>query len=78
MPITQLLYEPELTTEQAHLRSEFFQQTGYGPSDLLSLNYETRIFMTRNGGRYRVSEDSSIDWIAGPEPRAEERDQWEL
>lgn len=78
MAITQLLVDPEVTPEQAHLRSVFFEQTGYGPSDLLSLNYSTRTFLTANGGKYKVLEDGKIDWLAGPSALVEERDQWEL
>lgn len=78
MPITQLLTEPALTTEQAHLRSAFFKESGYGPSDLLSLNYDTRTFLTRNGGKYRVEASGSVTHLAGPPLEVEERDQWEL
>lgn len=77
MAITQLLTEPELTTEQAQLRSAFLEETGYGPSDLLSANYDTQTFLTMNGGKYRIV-GSSIKHLAGPPPLVEDRDQWEL
>jgi hypothetical protein len=77
MALEQMLAEPVLTLEQTTLRSRFFDQSGYGPSDLLSLNYSTGIFLTRNGGKYRVSGDA-LEWLAGPSPSVEERDQWEL
>lgn len=66
MALQPLLREPQLSDEQSRLRHIFFEESGYGPSDLLSLNYDTRTFMTRNGGIYRVTEDGSIDHISGP------------
>jgi hypothetical protein len=72
MGLEQLLQEPQLTEEQTALRSQFFSATGYGPSDLLSLNYSTHEFLTTNGGRYRLTGDG-IQHLAGPPPALEER-----
>lgn len=54
------------------LRS-FLEQTGYGPSDILSLNYETNIFLTRGGGKYQLKKDRVIR-LAGPSADPTERD----
>jgi hypothetical protein len=56
------------------MRSAFLSITGYGPSELLSANAESRTFMTRNGGRYQLSEDlKRVKRLAGPSWRVEER-----
>ena len=75
MGLEPLLQEPQLTEEQIALRTQFFSATGYGPSDLLSLNYQSRDFLTRNGGRYRLSAEG-IQHLAGPPPALEDR--WEF
>lgn len=75
MGLEPLLQEPTLTKEQIELRSQFFAATGYGPSDLLSLNYESREFLTTNGGRYRLF-GAEIQHLAGPPPAMEDR--WEF
>jgi len=54
-------------------RSRFFELTGYGPSDILAFNPKTKIFMTRNGGQYRLTEADTISYIDGPPWEAEER-----
>lgn len=61
-----------VTREQAALRHEFFDLTGYGPSDLLSLNYETQTFLTRGGGKYQL-EDHQIIHLDGPDWNPNER-----
>ena len=66
MGLEQLVKEPELNKEQSRLRSQFLEATGYGRSDILSLNYETRQFLTFNGGKYRVKKDGTIDHLGGP------------
>jgi hypothetical protein len=52
---------------------DFLRETGYGPSDLLSLNYETRIFLMRNGGKYIFQADGTVTHLAGPSEDPSER-----
>lgn len=59
-------------SEQRHALVQFLRLTGYGPDDLLSLNYETNIFMTRGGGKYQLKKNKLIH-LAGPSPDADER-----
>ena len=73
MGLAPLLVDAEVTTEQAALRDDFLEATGYGSDDLLSLNYSTREFLTRNGGLYRVEEDGQIEHLGGPPPDVEDR-----
>lgn len=73
MGLAPLLQEPNLTTEQEELKQTFFEETGYGVDDLLSLNFSTRVFLTRNGGKYRVHEDQSISHLSGPPPDVADR-----
>ena len=75
MGLEPLLQELPLTEAQSELRSQFFTRTGYGPSDLLSLNYSTREFLTVNGGRYRLTGEG-ITHLSGPPPELQER--WEF
>lgn len=72
MGLEQLLQEPQLNDEQNELRAQFFQTTGYGPSDILSLNYISHEFLTCNGGHYRLVGEG-IQHIAGPPPSVEDR-----
>lgn len=66
MGLEPLLKSPELTEEQIMLQNRFLEETGYGESDILSLNYDTRTFLTRNGGVYQVNEEGGINHIKGP------------
>lgn len=75
MGLEPLLQELTLTESQVELRSKFFAATGYGPSDILSLNYSTREFLTVNGGRYRITGEG-LQHLAGPPPALEDR--WEF
>jgi hypothetical protein len=59
--------------EHRLLREKFLEDTGYGSHDLLSLNYQTRIFLTMNGGKYRVETDGSIEHLGGPPPDVADR-----
>lgn len=61
-----------ITPQQQRLQWEFFELTGYGPSDLLSVSYETNTFLTRGGGKYRL-ENHKIIHEAGPDWDASER-----
>lgn len=72
MGLAALLQEPNLTIEQEDLKQTFFEETGYGSDDLLSMNYGTRIFLTRNGGKYRV-DGRAIAHLAGPPPDVADR-----
>lgn len=60
-------------TELQAMRDLFFRLTGYGEHDLLVFNPGTRIFMTRNGGQYKLSASGRIEWIKGPSWEADER-----
>lgn len=73
MSLAPLLEGPRLNEEQNTLLADFFEATGYSDSDLLSLNYQTRTFLTRNGGKYKVKEDGDIDHLDGPPPAVEDR-----
>lgn len=53
------------TSEQRQLLFQFLRLTGYGPDDILSLSYQTNIFLTRNGGKYQLSK-GRIKQLAGP------------
>jgi hypothetical protein len=72
MGLEPLLQDMPLTDEQSNVRSQFFEATGYGPSDILSLNYSTREFLTKNGGHYRIVPDGIVH-LAGPPPAVEDR-----
>lgn len=68
-----LLELPIATTKQQRLKLwEFLEKTGYGPNDVLSLNYDTGIFLTRGGGKYQLK-DHKIKHIAGPNSDPNER-----
>ena len=61
-----------VTSAQRKALLEFLQLTGYGPSDILSLSYQTNTFMTRNGGKYQLS-NHKIKHLAGPNWNPDER-----
>jgi hypothetical protein len=63
----------EYTPPQRALISQFLSRTGYGESEILALNFNTRSFYTRNGGRYRVEDSGSVTWISGPPVDPEDR-----
>lgn len=75
MGLEPLLREVELTREQEELRTRFFELTGYGPSDVLALNYNTETFLTKNGGKYELSSEGIVH-LGGPPPALEDR--WEF
>ena len=68
LPMTQ-------SSEQRKMLLDFLRQSGYGPSDLLSLNYQTREFYTRNGGKYYLDDDpdNTLKYISGPSEDPSER-----
>jgi hypothetical protein len=61
------------TEEQSRLVHDFLERTAYGPSEILSLHYDDRIFLMRNGGVYRMDEDGRIVDIKGPPSDPNER-----
>ena len=73
MGLAPLLAEPETTEDQKTIREDFLEATGYGSDDLLSLSYATKTFLTRNGGKYKVADDGTIEHLAGPPPEVEDR-----
>ena len=73
MGLEPLLKDPELTDVQELMKQTFFDATGYGGEDLLSYNFDTRIFFTRNGGKYQVNENDIIVHLAGPPPDVSDR-----
>lgn len=73
MGIVALLKEPSRDRIQDELHNLFFEATGYSTSDLLSMNYSTRTFLMRNGGKYRVDQDGQIEHLAGPAASVEDR-----
>lgn len=68
-----MLFDLELTEQQKFIKHIFFEKTGYGERDLLSLNFQTRVFMTRNGGQYHLDEHNEVKWIKGPAVELDER-----
>jgi len=73
MGLAPLLVDVEVTSDQKTLRAEFLEATGYGSDDLLSLSYHTRTFLMRNGGKYKVLNDGTIEHLDGPPPDVEDR-----
>lgn len=69
-----LVDDTPITTNSRQRRSlrAFLEKSGYGPSDILSLNYETNIFLTRGGGKYKLQNHRVIR-LAGPSADPEER-----
>lgn len=65
---------PSLTSDQARMTQKFLRASGYGRDDILARNYRTGIFMTVNGGKYRVAPSGRVGWISGPALEPEERD----
>lgn len=61
------------TSQQRKMLLDFLEQSGYGPSDILSLNYTTREFYTRNGGKYFMDEDGKVNHLSGPSEDPSER-----
>ncbi len=59
--------------DQDSVRQQFLEITAYGDSDILAYNPKTRFFITRNGGRYQLSEAGKILHLAGPSPDPTER-----
>lgn len=55
------------------LRSQFLELTGYARSDLLSWNFFTRKFVTKNGGQYEMTETGKVIHHYGPSPDPEDR-----
>ena len=72
MGLSPLLEEPKLTGEQKLLMRTFLEATGYGSDDLLSYNFKTQVFLTRNGGKYQVA-GQAIKHLAGPAPDVSDR-----
>lgn len=68
------LVNVHLTLDQTRMVQRFLAGSGYGRQDILARNYRTGIFMTRNGGRYRVAPSGRVSWISGPALEPEERD----
>lgn len=63
----------ELPADRRELLSQFFERTSYGNFDLLSFSSSARLFLTRNGGRYHMTEDGEIEHLSGPSPDPSER-----
>lgn len=72
MGLEPLLKDPEVTADQQLMKNIFFEHTGYGSEDLLAFNYATRVFFTKNGGKYRV-EAQGIEHLSGPPPDVADR-----
>lgn len=69
-----MLFDSDLLTEQQKfMKHIFFEKTGYGEYDLLSVNFTTRTFLTKNGGTYRLDEHQEVQWIKGPAVLLEDR-----
>lgn len=60
-------------SEQKKMILDFLRAAGYGPSDLLSLNYDSRIFFMRNGGKYIFERDGTVTHVSGPSEDPSER-----
>lgn len=49
------------------LVATFTKGSGYKAEDVLSSNHKTRIVVTKNGGKYQVSNKGKIRRLLGPE-----------
>jgi hypothetical protein len=63
----------ETITPAESLRRQFLEHTGYGDRDIVVFNPSTRIFLTRNGGRYQMTDLGKVLHLAGPSPDPTER-----
>lgn len=71
--MTQLDDSPITTnSKQRAALNTFCRKTGYSTRDILSLNYDTGIFLTRNGGQYKLKGEK-ITHMAGPAKNASGR-----
>jgi len=71
---SKMLFDSALLTEEQRMAKHiFFEKTGYGEFDLLSVNFTTRIFMMKNGGQYRLDEHNDVLWLRGPAVLLEDR-----
>ena len=64
--------EAVLPAEAAAMKSRFLEQTGYSSRDIISANYTTGRFLTRNGGHYKLVGEKLLH-IEGPSPDPEDR-----
>lgn len=69
----QTLGEVQFSDAQRELILAFCMDTGYGERDILAVNFATRMFMTKNGGKYHLQEDNHVKWIFGPPVEVEYR-----
>ena len=53
-------------TAKRSLTPSFLEASGYKPSDILSQNDRTRIFVTSNGGKYQLMKSGKVRRISGP------------
>ena len=54
------------------LIDQFMDVTQYSRTEVLAWNPTTKLFLTRNGGLYRMSE-REVEHLKGPPPDPEER-----
>jgi hypothetical protein len=54
-------------------REKFLEITGYGDSDIVAFNPRTGDFLTRNGGRYKMTDTGKVLHLNGPSPDPTER-----
>jgi hypothetical protein len=64
--------EPTLTGDRQTFLSEFTSLTEYGRSDILAFSTDTKIILTRNGGKYHL-DDGKLTHLKGPSADPSER-----
>lgn len=62
----------DLSGDRKLLVSEFCNLTDYGSSEILSFSSHSHLFLTRNGGLYKL-ENGKIEHLRGPSPDPSER-----
>lgn len=55
------------------IKSDFLESTGYSEDDILAFNPNSLNIVTRNGGRYHITQTRKIIHLTGPSPDPTER-----
>lgn len=63
---------PPLDQDRRQFIRSFYERTEYGPSDVLSYSLHTGMFLTRNGGRYKLNGED-LEHLSGPSADPSER-----
>lgn len=60
------------TDEEKKLASEFVKASGYKLNDIAALNVDRRTVVTKNGGKYAVSNKGRVRHLLGPQTPKDE------